>query len=131
MKKSFVIIPAMTMLLSGALIGCGGVQTEQTEKIVSLESESPVETQENIPEEKETEKMETSKIVNIITNGESQISLSDLSYYTDSEDAPVVYYLSDISSEAMVKIYEALEWSPSGKVAVKLSTGEPPDSNYL
>ncbi|MGN0322907.1 MAG: DUF362 domain-containing protein [Oliverpabstia sp.] len=31
----------------------------------------------------------------------------------------------------MVEIYKALEWSPSGKVAVKLSTGEPPASNYL
>lgn len=28
-------------------------------------------------------------------------------------------------------IYEALEWTPTGKVAVKLSTGEPPASNYL
>ncbi len=42
-----------------------------------------------------------------------------------------MYYLSDISAEAMVEIYEALEWSPVGKVAVKLSTGEPPSSNYL
>lgn len=28
-------------------------------------------------------------------------------------------------------VYEALEWSPTGKVAVKLSTGKPPASNYL
>ena len=28
-------------------------------------------------------------------------------------------------------VYEALEWTPEGKVAVKLSTGEPPASNYL
>lgn len=28
-------------------------------------------------------------------------------------------------------VYEALEWEPTGKVAVKLSTGEPPASNYL
>lgn len=31
----------------------------------------------------------------------------------------------------MVAIYEALGWEPAGKVAVKLSTGEPPASNYL
>jgi uncharacterized Fe-S center protein len=30
-----------------------------------------------------------------------------------------------------VKIYEALNWKPVGPVAVKLSTGEPPASNYL
>ena len=28
-------------------------------------------------------------------------------------------------------IYEALNWTPTGSVAVKLSTGEPPNSNYL
>lgn len=36
-----------------------------------------------------------------------------------------------IRHEAMVEIYNALEWSPTGRVAVKLSTGEPPASNYL
>lgn len=28
-------------------------------------------------------------------------------------------------------VYEALNWTPTGKMAVKLSTGEPPASNYL
>ena len=28
-------------------------------------------------------------------------------------------------------VYEALEWEPTGSVAIKLSTGEPPASNYL
>lgn len=30
-----------------------------------------------------------------------------------------------------MSVYEALGWEPVGKVAVKLSTGEPPASNYL
>ncbi len=50
---------------------------------------------------------------------------------TDSEDAPVVYFSSDISAQGLVRIYEQLGWEPSGKVAVKVSTGEPPASNYL
>ncbi len=50
---------------------------------------------------------------------------------TDSEDAPVVYFTSDISAEGLVGIYVQLGWEPSGKVAVKISTGEPPASNYL
>lgn len=37
---------------------------------------------------------------------------------------------SDISSDGLMRIYEALEASPSGQIAVKLSTGEP-GSNYL
>ena len=135
MKRRSIIIPAMTVLLSGALIGCGNVQAEESENIVLLEPESSFETQGNMPEEnhgeKETEKMGKSENISIVTNGGSQIFLADLPYYTDSEDAPAVYYLSDISAEAMVEIYEALEWSPVGKVAVKLSTGEPPSSNYL
>ena len=47
------------------------------------------------------------------------------------QTASVVYFTTDISAEGLVKIYEALDWTPSGKVAVKISTGEPPASNYL
>ena len=65
----------------------------------------------------------------ITTNGGEVIALSALEH--QSADGSAVYYLSDITPEAMVAVYEALEWSPTGKVAVKLSTGEPPNSNYL
>ena len=51
---------------------------------------------------------------------------------SDTEDGdPVVYMTTDISPEGLMSVYEALDWQPSGKVAVKLSTGEPPASNYL
>lgn len=43
----------------------------------------------------------------------------------------VVYFTADISPEGLMRVYEALGWTPTGKVAVKLSTGEPPASNYL
>ena len=46
-------------------------------------------------------------------------------------DAPVVYFTSDISAEGLVKIYDTLGWTPAGNAAVKISTGEPPASNYL
>lgn len=45
-------------------------------------------------------------------------------------DAPIVYMTSEISSEKLMDIYAALDAFPDGKVAVKLSTGEP-GSNYL
>ncbi len=45
--------------------------------------------------------------------------------------APVVYFTSDISADGLLRIYEQLGWTPSGSVAVKISTGEPPASNYL
>lgn len=45
--------------------------------------------------------------------------------------ASVVYMTTDISPAGLMAVYEALGWEPEGKVAVKLSTGEPPASNYL
>lgn len=48
-----------------------------------------------------------------------------------SDDIPIVYMTKDISSEGLMNTYLALEWNPSGNTAVKLSTGEPPASNYL
>ena len=50
---------------------------------------------------------------------------------SSSDDASVVYFTSDISAEGLVRLYEALGWEPTGNVAVKISTGEPPASNYL
>ena len=50
---------------------------------------------------------------------------------TGEADTPIVYFTSDISAESLTAIYEKLDWTPEGKVAVKLSTGEPPASNYL
>ncbi len=44
--------------------------------------------------------------------------------------ALVVYMTTDISSDGLMAIYEALGATPSGSIAVKLSTGEP-GSNYL
>ena len=50
---------------------------------------------------------------------------------SDNSDAPIVYMTTDISSDSLVAIYQTLNWNPEGEVAVKISTGEPPASNYL
>ena len=51
---------------------------------------------------------------------------------TSTATAPsTVYFTTDISAAGLIKIYEQLAWQPSGNVAVKISTGEPPASNYL
>ena len=44
---------------------------------------------------------------------------------------PKVYFTKEITPASLVKIYETLGWTPTGKVGVKISTGEPPKSNYL
>lgn len=43
---------------------------------------------------------------------------------------PVVYMTTDLTSQGLLNVYEALDASPMGNIAVKLSTGEP-GSNYL
>lgn len=50
---------------------------------------------------------------------------------TGNADVPVVYFVKDISSESLVKIYEALNYDVNGKIGVKVSTGESENSNYL
>lgn len=42
-----------------------------------------------------------------------------------------VYMTKNITPEGLTAVYNALERKCSGKTAVKLSTGEPPSSNYL
>ena len=46
-------------------------------------------------------------------------------------EGPVVYMTRDISPEALVKIYQALGVEANGRVAVKISTGEGSNPNYL
>ena len=55
----------------------------------------------------------------ILAGGLSAIAQSD------------VYFTQEITPEALVKIYEALGVPPTGKVAVKISTGESSKSNQL
>lgn len=48
-----------------------------------------------------------------------------------TQGTPVVYMTQEITPEGLMAVYQALQWEPQGRVAVKLSTGEPPASNYL
>lgn len=58
------------------------------------------------------------------------LALSSLAAFAEAE-TPKVYMTTDISPEGLMAVYEAMGWQPTGNVAVKLSTGEPPASNYL
>lgn len=58
--------------------------------------------------------------------------------YADTQQPPIsdetaseVYFTKEISPESLVKIYKALQRPAKGKVAVKISTGEPGGHNYL
>ena len=49
----------------------------------------------------------------------------------EQAEVPAVYMTTDISPEGLMDVYRRLGFEPEGKVAIKLSTGEPPASNYL
>ena len=67
----------------------------------------------------------------LVTNGGVSLDTATLPHNTEDSSAPKVFFLSEISPEAMVKAYEALGVQLSGKVGVKMSTGESTRSNYL
>lgn len=53
------------------------------------------------------------------------------SYEVEDPNAPVVFFTRDISPAGLMKAYQALGWTPKGKVGVKISTGESAKSNHL
>jgi len=119
MKKNLLAIIAclaICLLMAACADTRTGTETSQpSETGNSAETTAPVETSEK-------EAGET------LSDAESA---ADTAETASSNDTPIVYFTSDISAESLVKIYEALNWMPEGNVAVKISTGEPPASNYL
>ena len=67
----------------------------------------------------------------LVTNGGVSLDEMQLAHNTKDESVPKVYFLSDISPEALVKAYRALNVELNGRVGVKMSTGESTRSNYL
>ena len=47
------------------------------------------------------------------------------------KSVPVVYFIRDITPEALVKVYKATGYKIKGKTGVKVSTGESEKANYL
>ena len=129
--KKIIFVFFMTFILVASLTACGSpdktTQTEDTDG--NQQPQSSDDTSE--PEGKGEMSNQTPPAGSVVINGGTEIPTSNLEYATADEDASQVFYISDISAEAMVTVYEALNWAPTGKVGVKLSTGEPPASNYL
>lgn len=139
MKRTAVLCLVLVLLISvfagcgrsGELSGTGNAGTKDAavQESSSVAPEPP--SAENETEDSDKTEAGDEEQDSLTTNGGAVIPLSALEHRTDAEDAPVVYYISDITPEALMEIYDALEWTPTGRVAVKLSTGEPPASNYL
>ena len=107
LKKITAALLAAALLFS--LSSCGSWRPSDSDDAGS-QQESTVPGSSTVPSENETPETEEKETMN---------------------NRPVVYMTTDISPQGLMAVYKAMGWTPTGKVAVKLSTGEPPASNYL
>lgn len=68
---------------------------------------------------------ETTEAAAASTDLEAELAVSEAS------DVPIVYFTPDVTPESLMAVYNAVQWQPTGSVAVKVSTGESESSNYL
>lgn len=127
MKKLLSLLFVLSMSI---LVSCGNqnkiAMTPETEKITetTVEATKKDTTTVNIGEIKS----ESNVVTDELQYNETKVSTNNNG---GSSMKPVVYFTKDITANSLVKIYEKLGWTPTGKVGVKISTGEPPRSNYL
>lgn len=127
MKKRALSMILGIAMFSMLLTGCGS----NTENNTLSQPEAMEDKTEKNADVSDGTEQETAVGEGIVTNGGETIPLSALEHQDENAKA-VVYYISDISPEAMVDAYKALGVELTGEnIAVKLSTGEPPASNYL
>ena len=139
MRKNIVCLILGTALLGATLAGCGNedatsaTSASSTTSTTSATSATSATSQSEGESGTQTTETEGEAVPreSIQTNGGEVISLASLEHQDATSDT-VVYFTSDISPEAMVAAYDALGTGLTGEnIAVKLSTGEPPASNYL
>lgn len=94
--------------LALSVSGCGKNSEAEDAKSIPVSENSDLQNQEEVPSD----------------------PASDDSTNAASDTEAIVYMTADISEKGLMDVYEALGASPSGKIAVKISTGEP-GSNYL
>lgn len=58
-------------------------------------------------------------------------ALGESTEATADGDKPIVYFTSDLTSDGLMAVYEALGREATGSVAVKVHTGEPGGQNFL
>lgn len=115
MKRWYAILMIVGLLFS--LCAC-------TQEEGSAQSPPPVQSAQQ-QQEQQTADTET-------TQQEQQTADTETTQQPEAaQGTPVVYMTRAITPEGLMAVYQALQWEPQGRVAVKLSTGEPPASNYL
>lgn len=123
-KKRTIILALMVVFM---LAGCGQTTDNMSSSGTTQNNESTVQESESVGQT-ETAESGNSEQSEVLESGSGETG-KDASL--PGMAGSVVYMTTDISPEGLMAVYEALGWVPSGSVAVKISTGEPPASNYL
>ena len=98
-----------------------------TQEEGSAQSPPPVQSAQQQQEQQEQQTADTET-----TQQEQQTADTETTQQPEAaQGTPVVYMTRAVTPEGLMAVYQALQWEPQGRVAVKLSTGEPPASNYL
>lgn len=112
----------LAFLAALMLVGCGvaGVENDSETKPNDENTTEPAEVQTQAQMvETETAPTDESKITTDLADEE----LPDGEQEPTDNSLPIVYMTSDISSDGLMAVYEALGANPEGKIAVKISTG--------
>lgn len=118
MKRWHAVLMIVGLLFS--LCAC-------TQEEGSAQSPPPVQSAQQQQEQQEQQTADTET-----TQQEQQTADTETTQQPEAaQGTPVVYMTREITPEGLMAVYQALQWEPQGRVAVKLSTGEPPASNYL
>ena len=118
MKRRYAVLMIVGLLFS--LCAC-------TQEEGSAQSPPPVQSAQQQQEQQEQQTADTET-----TQQEQQTADTETTQQPEAaQGTPVVYMTREITPEGLMAVYQALQWEPQGRVAVKLSTGEPPASNYL
>lgn len=119
MKRWYAVLMIVGLLFS--LCAC-------TQEEGSAQSPPSVQSAQQQQEQQEQQTADTET-----TQQEQQIAGSEATQQQPeaAQGTPVVYMTRAVTPEGLMAVYQALQWEPQGRVAVKLSTGEPPASNYL
>lgn len=139
MKKTRII--SLCIIICLLLAACGGAANNSAAQ-GSNDTSAAGKNDDAQPSSDATDNAQTSPTENSAAQGTGSTpatndnpaagATDDSQTSTATATAPsTVYFTADISAAGLVKIYEQLGWQPSGNVAVKISTGEPPASNYL
>lgn len=109
MKRHIAVILAATLMLS-LITGCStNTKSSNTQGSISQNAS------------------ESAKVDSSQAKESQATAVSDKT----ADEAPKVFMTTDISSKGLMAMYEALGREATGKVAVKLSTGEPGGKNFL